>query len=244
MKDSLFHMVRVLTQKGLNIEEYCQQTDTNSTGRINKMKFTTILRNIGLPFSPKDLNEIILQYAIAPTLDIVDYYLFLSDAGNGNNKFKYEKNELDLDFNNTDLDGSIQTSISSYTKVIIDVKRMLIESGQRLGKHIDEIYCMFGKWDPDGSGTITAAQFLRVLVRLHVDLSDESQDFLVDLLDTTSMGRIDFESLLDYCFSDNINNTNNSNNTNNNSSGSTGSKSPQPNGSAEDEIIFTEGKAL
>jgi hypothetical protein len=59
---------------------------------------------------------------------------------------------------------------------------------------------MFARWDTQGLGTVTATQFLRVLARLHVELSDQEQDFIVELLDTNAMGRIDFESLLNFCF--------------------------------------------
>ena len=54
-------------------------------------------------------------------------------------------------------------------------------------------------------GTVTATQFLRVLARLHVELSDQDQDFLVELLDTNAMGRIEFESLLNFCFTGSLN---------------------------------------
>ena len=67
-------------------------------------------------------------------------------------------------------------------------------------KHQDDVYRMFARWDTQGMGTVTATQFLRVLARLHVELSDQDQDFLVELLDTNAMGRIEFESLLNFCF--------------------------------------------
>lgn len=224
MSNSLFHMVRVLNRKGLNLEDFCQQSDSNSTGNIPKNNFTSILRNIGLPFSSKDLNDIILRYAVPPKYEIINYNSFLLDSGVIS---KYDKTELD---SNRDIDGSIQSDLSVYTRVLFDVKHMLIETVQRLGRQIDDIYRMFAKWDNDGSGTVTSIQFLRVLDRLHVDLNDQDQDFLVDLLDTTSMGRIDFESLLDYCFSGV-------------SCGpaSVGNKSPVSNGHMDDNMSPSEG---
>jgi Ca2+-binding EF-hand superfamily protein len=165
-------------------------------GMIGKNRFAVILRNIGLPFSFKDMNDIIIRYAVAPKFDFVDYNLFLNDAGV---KSKYDKTEMDTP-RDTPREGSTYSDLSTYTRVLYDVKRMLIETVKTLGRNVDDVYKMFGRWDNDGSGTITATQFLRVLVRLHVHLSDTDQDFLVDLLDTTSMGRIDFESLLDFCF--------------------------------------------
>ena len=222
MSNSLFHMVRVLNRKGLNLEDFCLQSDANSTGIIAKNIFASILRNIGLPFSSKDLNDIILRYAVPPKYEIIDYNSFLLDSGV---KSKYDKNETDSN-RDRDIDGSIQSDLSVYTRVLFDVKHMLVETVQRLGRQIDDIYRMFGKWDNDGSGTITSIQFLRVLDRLHVDLNDQDQDFLVDLLDTTSMGRIDFESLLDYCFS----------------GVSTGNKSPSSNGHTDDNTVSQDGE--
>eukprot|EP01033_Poteriospumella_lacustris_P015997 gene15997-11445_t len=80
---------------------------------------------------------------------------------------------------------------------------MLLEAIKALNKNFDDLYRMFARWDTDGSGTVTATQFLRVLNRLRVDISDADQDFLVELLDTQGMGRIDFESLLTYCLMSN-----------------------------------------
>ena len=198
MTNALFHMVRVLNKRGLHMEEYCLPRDTKGSGFVPKSHFVSVLRNIGLPFGAKDLNDVVLRYASAPKQDAVDYHAFLRDAGV---KLKHAggNNKTDLDDTR---DGSIQSDLSAYTTFLFDMKRMLMESVQRLGKQPDDVYRMFARWDNEGSGTITAAQFLRVLMRLHVDLSDQDQDFLVELLDTTSMGRIDFESLLGHCFAD------------------------------------------
>lgn len=111
---------------------------------IGKNHFAVILRNIGLPFSFKDMNDIILRYAIAPKFDTIDYSLFLNDAGV---KSKYDKTELD-----TPREGSTYSDLSTYTKVLYDVKRMLIETVKTLGRNVDDVYKMFGRWDNDGSG--------------------------------------------------------------------------------------------
>ena len=86
-------MLRVLKRKGLNIEDVCQQRDANMTGFLLKNKFAEILRNIGLPFSAKDLNEIILRYTVPPQYDIIDYNSFLLDSGV---KSKYAKTDSDF----------------------------------------------------------------------------------------------------------------------------------------------------
>ena len=77
---------------------------------------------------------------------------------------------------------------------------MLLDSVQSLGKQVEDVYSMFARWDNEGSGTVTATQFLRVLARLHVHLSDDDQDFLIELLDANAQGRVNFESLLSFCF--------------------------------------------
>lgn len=111
-----------------------------------------------------------------------------------------EDEDVDIDL---DMDADLDDveDVRSYTQVLSNLKTMLLESTKSLGKHQDDVYRMFARWDTQGMGTVTATQFLRVLARLHVELSDQDQDFLVELLDTNAMGRIDFESLLNFCFS-------------------------------------------
>jgi Ca2+-binding EF-hand superfamily protein len=195
MRNSLFHMIRVLHRRGFNIEEYCQMIVSSNVGMMQKNDFCTMLRNTGLPFSTKDWNEIAKQYAVPPKLEFVDFESFLTDAGLeatscGSNKF-----EVDVD-----ADTITVTAVNYHARALFDLKEMLVETVECLGQPVDDIYRMFARWDSDGSGSITATQFLRVLTRLHLDLPDQDQDFLVDLLDTTSMGRIEYESLLDFCF--------------------------------------------
>lgn len=109
-----------------------------------------------------------------------------SNDGNGNSPV------------NEPVRGDLDLSI--HTLVLADVRRMLLESIRSLNKGQDDVYRMFARWDTNGTGTVTATQFLRVLARLHVNLSDQDQDFLVELLDTNGMGRIDFEGLIGFCF--------------------------------------------
>ena len=110
-------------------------------------------------------------------------------------------NEINSPTNIGGVQVNVDMDIGMYTLVIADVRRMLLDSIRSLNKDPDEVYRMFARWDTNGTGTVTATQFLRVLARLHVNLSDQDQDFLVELLDTSGMGRIDFEGLLSYCFS-------------------------------------------
>jgi Ca2+-binding EF-hand superfamily protein len=188
-------MIRVLDRNGLCMESFCNHVDSSGTGTIRKAHFAKILKNIGFPFSWIDLNEVLLRYSNAPKFDIIDYQTFLNDAGVTS---KSEKLQLDL---NLDVKSTQQTGWRTYTRVLLDVKRMLLDSMLNTGKQKDDIYGMFAVWDKTNTGAVTATQFLRVLVQLQVDLRDHDQDFLVDLLDTTSMGRIDYDNLLDFCFS-------------------------------------------
>jgi hypothetical protein len=92
--------------------------------------------------------------------------------------------------------------VSSFCAVLAEVKAMLVDGVRRLNKTTDEVYRMFACWDIQGRGNVTSTQFLRVLARLQVDLPDTDQDFLVDLLDTSGKGRVEFEMVLSLCFPD------------------------------------------
>lgn len=181
-------MIRVLGRSGLCVESFCTHIDSEGTGTIRRAHFAKILKNIGFPFSWKDLNEVLLRYSNAPKFDIVDYQSFLNDAG------VTSKSDLKSDVN-TNLHSGWQI----YTRILLNVKRVLMNNHLTLGKQKYDIHGMFALWDKANSGTVTSTQFLRVLVRLQVDLSDQEQDFLVDLLDTTSMGCIDYDNILTFC---------------------------------------------
>jgi Ca2+-binding EF-hand superfamily protein len=207
-------MLRTITKKGLNLDDYLRSLDRERKGLLHRKQFYSILKRIGLPFSSKELQDIVHHYShqsspnnqstnqsnngsTSNNSDFVDYLLFLKDArllkkstggpnaANNNSKQHYDFQEEKL---------------GSYMSILHDVRRMLLDAIRSLGKHPDDIYRTFARWDTQGTGTVTATQFLRVLARLHIELSDQDQDFLVELLDTNAMGRIDFESLLAFCF--------------------------------------------
>lgn len=175
------------------------------------------------PESTSSANTAIFMYDISPTetdarsrssdratSDYADYMGLLRDARilpgiprgrRGSLPEEDEEDELGIDIDQ-DIDGDLgnDDDIQSYTQVLSNLKSMLLESTKKLGKHQDDVYRMFARWDTQGTGSVTATQFLRVLARLHVELSDQDQDFLVELLDTNAMGRIEFENLLNFCF--------------------------------------------
>lgn len=144
----------------------------------------------GLPFDKKDLTDLMHRYLI-PSTNEIDYVSFFRDCGPSHQFHGSEK-----------ITGERGVDLRMYRGILTEVKRMLLESVRSLGKSPDDVYRMFARWDPECVGTVTATQFLRVLARLHIELSDTDQDFLVELLDTNSMGRIDFENLLNFCFRD------------------------------------------
>ena len=226
--NSFLHMVRTLVRKGLNLDVYCRRHDPNRRGLMRKKAFFTMLKLIGLPFTGRELQEIALHYMV-PASDQADYVSLLKDArivnlgSISNVNFDREaehKNSAHDDAlksdNNADpaMGSEPDTGTNSpsrepvrgdmelgmHTLVLADVRRMLLESIRSLNKDQDDVYRMFARWDTQGTGTVTATQFLRVLARLHVDISDQDQDFLVELLDTNGMGRIDFEGLIAFCF--------------------------------------------
>jgi Ca2+-binding EF-hand superfamily protein len=225
-------MIRTLSSKGLDLEQYFKTLDPNNRGLLNRKKFFSILKQIGLPYGNRELNDITQHYTV-PSSDQADYISLLKDTGiimkvvedNGTTSSNSVNNNGNNSHgNNQSVNPATDNiDISIYTIVISDVKRMILESISSRSKHQDDVYRMFARWDTQGTGTITATQFLRVLAKLHINLTDQDQDFLVELLDTNGMGRIDFEGLLNFCFSTDklqspstnvYRNNNNSNNNN------------------------------
>lgn len=218
------HMIRVLVNKGLNIEEYCKMRETESSGEVDRQVFISLLRNLGLPFTKRQLHDITQPYLI-PNSSNIDYIALL-------NQYGVHQGKLDKGLSSTGnrtLETTIVSAISyesettssrkksnselsplnlpndmniSSFNIIGDVKVMLLQAMESLKRGVDDIYRMFARWDTDGTGQITATQFLRVLQRLHIEINDDDQDFLIDLLDISGMGRINFENLLTYFFSE------------------------------------------
>lgn len=210
--NAVFHMLRTYVRWGINVENKFLQADTKRLGTLPKKVFLNILKRIELPFRQKELNDVANHY-FDPSTEKVEYLTMLKNA-NLDVSSMLPTTALQIKSNTMTMthaggqgpSSPSNQSISSHQQqwgphknVLRDVKRMLMEAIKTLNKNFDDLYRMFARWDTDGSGTVTATQFLRVLNRLHVDMSDSDQDFLVELLDTQGMGRIDFESLLTYC---------------------------------------------
>ena len=190
-----FHMIRTLAKRGVRIEEYCRQYDMADCGMVPRKRFLSMIKNMGLPLSQKDVLEIAQRYTVDGS-EMVDFDKLLVDSQVQDANLVYHERS---DFGEGD---ESLTEQRACTGVLPDVKRMLIDSVRSLGKTVEEVYGMFARWDNVGNGTVTSTQFLRVLARLHVNLSDEDQDFLVELLDANAQGRVHFESLLSFCFTD------------------------------------------
>jgi Ca2+-binding EF-hand superfamily protein len=189
-------MLRTYVRWGIPVEDKFAQSDPKNSGNLPKKTFINILKRIELPFRQKELNDIANHY-FDPSTDKIDYISFLKNA---NLQSDLQRRMLLSDSPTKSQQTSGQVSSAVYTKnVLREVKDMLLQSLRSLNKNFDDFYRMFARWDTDVSGTVTSTQFLRVLNRLHVEMSDSDQDFLVELLDTQGMGRIDFESLLTYC---------------------------------------------
>jgi len=189
--NGFFHVLRTLMKRGIEIEENCKRMDTEGRGMVDKQKFSHMLKDIGIPFVPREVAEIARRYTV-PSSNLLDYESLLRDAGVKG-------------FNRAEIQSGIKDSDSEVNpKVMLTVKNLLLETSKSLGKSVDDVYRMFARWDNDGTGTVTATQFMRVLARLHVELSDQDQDFLVEILDMNSSGRVDFESLLNFCFADSV----------------------------------------
>jgi len=193
--DFFFHMIRTLAKRGVRIEEYCRQYDSADCGMVDRSRFLKMIKNMGLPLSQKDIQEITAKYTISGS-DMVDFDKLLKDSRVQDTGEVFHQRS---DFGEGEED---MTEQRACTGVLPDVKRMLIDSVSSLGKAVEDVWGLFARWDNEGSGTVTSTQFLRVLARLHVNLSDEDQDFLVELLDANAQGRVDFESLLSFCFAE------------------------------------------
>ena len=182
-------MLRVLIRRGVQLEEYCLHIDSRGRGMIDKKVFLSILNSIGIPLTNKDMLEVCKLYTV-PSSDEVDYETFFRDVGLST----IEKiNHVDA--------STFKKNVAVFANIIGELKDALQNA---IGVHqrgVDDIYRMFARWDVDGTGSITATQFFRVLARLHIEhMNDQDQDFLVELLDTNSNGRVDFDGLLSYCF--------------------------------------------
>ena len=130
-----------------------------------------------------------------------DYSALLRDVGVGVQAGTEGTGHLLLDSGSLEGEGSLEVP-HSFTNVMAIVRQLLRNCVRETHKSVEDIYRMFVRWDSGGTGHVTATQFLRVLARLHVNLSDQDQDFLVELLDTGGQGRVNFESLLTFCFPD------------------------------------------
>lgn len=196
---NIIRMIRVLVQKGLNLEEYFRLSDSEGSdgGMIEKDAFVNILRKFDLPFTVKDLFLFSQRYAISSLQ--IDYELFFNDIQHGMDGDDSLGSNPILHLTNQQL-GPASTSSQQPFHLINDLKKMLLQSKTILQKSYDEIYRMFSRWDNYGIGMVTITQFFRVLDQLHIQFHDYEQDFLVDLLDSDGQGKVDFEGLLAYCF--------------------------------------------
>ena len=231
--NGLFHMLRILHRKGLDLKKHCMKYSSDNES-MSKKQFFNMISDIGLPLSQREITDICNYYISATnrtnngddrksienesnsnlSYDRIGYYHLLRDARisirggketvklSNDSSRQTDYDELDDILVIEDTEDDFREA-KSFTKVFADVKRMLLDATKRLNKHQDDVYRMFARWDTQGLGTVTATQFLRVLARLHVELSDQEQDLIVELLDTNAMGRIDFESLLNFCYGNN-----------------------------------------
>lgn len=187
-------MIKMLDQKGLCLEDFYRSVDLNGTGIVSAIFFKKIISKIGFPCSPKDMAGTLINYSNATKLDSVNYHAFLKDADIAIKiEGKSRKTAKDIQM-------SLLRDWSQRLRVLLDVKRTLIEATLRMKKQKDYLFGMFAKWDSDMIGSITSIQLLRVLVQLHVILTEKDQDLLVSLLDSTSSGRADYKYLIDFCF--------------------------------------------
>jgi Ca2+-binding EF-hand superfamily protein len=193
---AIFHIFTFLSKRGISIEDYFHHRDGQKNGILKKKSFISIFHQIGVPLGTKDLLQVARLYSHPQSNEHVDYERLLRDSS---------LRVANVDTSQTSIEGSgsVEGTVDEnkvYKNVLLDLKAALRDAMNSLGKSVDDIYGVFVRWDSKGTGTITSAQFLRALDRLHVSMSDEDQDILVELLDYDGIGRIHYEGLLDSCF--------------------------------------------
>ena len=185
-------MVQVLIRRGLNFDELLRHYDEEGNGVIDKDQFIKACLSLGLPFGVRSLSLVYNRFSVSSTH--IDYEALLQEiyhgaAAGGNRNMR------------TVSDDSLENGDSGgISTILIELRRMLRESAEAFHKSFDDIYRMFSRWDVGGTGTVTATQFLRVLTHLHIVFSEQDQDLMVELFDSSGEGRVDFDSLLTFCF--------------------------------------------
>lgn len=193
---TIFHVFNFLVKRGLSIEDCFRHRDAQKNGFLKKKSFVSVFQQIGVPLGLKDLLKVARAYAHPQSHEHVDYERLLRD-------FSLRTSQVDV--SQTSIEGSVSIEgtldeVKIHRNVLLDLKAALMQSTSGMGKSIDDVYGVFVRWDSKGTGTITSAQFLRALDRLHVGMSDEDQDTLIEILDCDSVGKIYYEGLLDSCF--------------------------------------------
>jgi Ca2+-binding EF-hand superfamily protein len=196
--DSMIRMIQVIVRKGYNLEEVFKSNHNDGKGIIDKDIFINIIKNLGLPYSTKVIQSLARRYAISSLH--VDYEIFLQEILNASSRQYLGDGDESIEaIGNNVIMNNIP---SSYSSIIHDLKRMLREVLKTFEKSEDDVYRMFSRWDYSGTGSVTTTQFFRVLSSLHISFNDVEQDAMVELLDSIGTGKIDFDSVLSYCFSD------------------------------------------
>jgi Ca2+-binding EF-hand superfamily protein len=194
--NAIFHVFNILGKRGVSIEDCFRHRDAQKNGFLKKKSFIAVFQQVGVPLALKDLIKVARAYAHPQSQEHVDYEKLLRD-------FSLRTSQVDV--SQTSIEGSVSIEgtldeVKIPRNVLLDLKAALMELMSGQGKSIDDVYGVFVRWDSKGTGTITSAQFLRVLDRLHVNMSDEDQDTIVEILDYDSSGKIHYEGLLDSCF--------------------------------------------
>lgn len=198
----MMRMVYVMIKKGCNLEELFHSYDRDNQGMIEKHIFLNIVKNLGLPFTSKDFSSLSKRFSVSS--HHVDYDAFLREMLIIVNDSSHTREDA-LDGGDDSLGpgntGGGGGSYLSHGTIIQDLRKMLKDITDTHRKTQNDVYRLFSIWDHGGTGTVTTTQFFRVLSNLNITFNDQEQDCMVELLDVGGTGRIDFDSLLMYCFS-------------------------------------------
>lgn len=163
----------------------------------------------GLPLSANDIGKLIADFAVDKAHKHVSCFSLLIDANIlpnsevGQQAYvetfpaaqRRQQFDLHTDASEDSAHGYSWTSASEVTMLVQEVRSVLLQVAHQLRKTVEDVYEMFAvSGDPEGY--MPAAQFFRVLARLHVVLSEDQQVLLVELFGDETQRRVQFEDFL------------------------------------------------
>lgn len=209
------HMLRVLERRGVNVVAHFRSYDQQARGTLTRQKFAHALHTLGLPLSSSDIGRLIADFAADEAQKHVSCFALLVDANIlprssvGQQAYlettpsAQQRQQFDVQADQEASEDSEQvrswTSGSEVTMLVQEVRAVTLQVVHALRKTAADVYGMFAA-SADVDGYVPAAQFFRILARLHVRLSEDQQSLFVELFGDETMERVQFEDFVRYVF--------------------------------------------